>query len=306
MKRLYITGLAGMLGSNLAYLLKDKYEIYGCDRNKVAMSGIHSSVFDLLLEDQMEQEILTIKPDIIINTAAFVNVDGCEAQKDLAEAMNAKLPKRLVSVCKKISATLIQISSDAVYSDKEMDLHKEESEIDPVNVYGRTKYEGEKPVLAYEKGMVLRTNIYGFNVQDKFSFGEWILDALQNNKELRMVEDVYFSPILVNDLAEVIHLLIEKQIFGLYNACATGSISKYDFGIFMREIFHYPNAVIHKVSSKDLKLQAPRSKNMGMSNRKLKEMFNGIFRTPEESIEYFRELYEMGYQKKLKEFGGRF
>ena len=66
-------------------------------------------------------------------------------------------------------------------------------------------------MLKYKKGIVLRTNIYGFNIQDKCSFGEWILSAMQKNEMLRMVEDVRFSPILVNDVADVLIRLLKKR-----------------------------------------------------------------------------------------------
>ena len=233
-----------------------------------------------------------------------VNVDGCEKDSELARRMNAEVPQRIVNISEKTGATVIQISTDAVYKDTNDNLHKEESEVSPVNIYGQTKLNGEKPVLKYKKGIVLRTNIYGFNIQDKCSFGEWILSAMQKNEMLRMVEDVRFSPILVNDVADVIDKIIEKEIFGLFNVCATGSISKYDFGVYFSNVFGFVNARIEKIKSDDLKLIAPRSKNMGMNNERIGNELGMSIRTPYESIEYFKTLYDANYHKELKSFGG--
>lgn len=305
MKKIYITGLAGMLGSNLAYLLKNEYEIYGCDRNVLDdMEGVYGTVFDIAKEGLLEQELLRIRPDVIINTAALVNVDGCEQNLLLAESMNAKLPERIRKVCEHIEAHLIQISTDAVYQDSEGVLHKEEDAIEPQNEYAKTKYQGELCVQDYPMTTVIRTNVYGFNMRDKCSFGEWVLKAFQNGTELNMVEDVKFSPILVNDLSAVIHKIIEQQVYGLYNVCATGGISKYEFGIYMREIFDYPEAIIHKITSEQLHLKAPRSKNMAMDNHKICEKLQMKIRTPQESIEEFKRLYAEGYARKIKAFGG--
>lgn len=305
MKKIYITGLAGMLGSNLAYLLKNKYEIYGCDRNALdKLWDVRGEVFDISREGRLEQELLNIRPDVIINTAALVNVDGCEQDLALAKNMNAKLPERIRKVCEQIGAHLIQISTDAVYQDTEGELHKEEDMIGPKNQYAKTKYEGELCVLDYPMTTVIRTNIYGFNMREKCSFGEWVLKAFQNGTELNMVEDVIFSPILVNELSEIICEIIEKQVYGVYNVCATGGISKYEFGICMRETFGYPKAVIHKITSEELHLRAPRSKNMAMDNHKICEKLQKKIRTPRESIEEFKRLYDAGYARKIKAFGG--
>ena len=149
MKKIYITGIAGLLGSNLAYLLKDKYEIYGCDRNKVLMSGVKASAFDILCENEIEKELVEINPDVVINTVAYVNVDGCEKDSELARRMNAEVPQRIVNISEKTGATVIQISTDAVYKDTNDNLHKEESEVSPVNIYGQTKLNGEKLSLIH-------------------------------------------------------------------------------------------------------------------------------------------------------------
>ena len=187
---------------------------------------------------------------------------------------------------------MIYISTDAVFDGKEDKLYTESDITAPLNMYAKSKLEGECFVRQYERNLILRTNIYGVNVQKKKSFGEWVVTALENNEELNMFEDIFFSPILVNELAEVIDKCMQADLSGLYHACGTGSISKYDFGMKVKEVFGIETGKIHRTTSDIMNFKAPRSKNMGMSNEKLKDILNIQIRTPEESIEYFYQIYK--------------
>lgn len=304
MKKLYITGLAGMLGSNLAFLLKEKYEIAGVDQIPVTMPGVAASCFDMLEDDRLRQELMTVKPEIVIHTAAAVNVDRCEQEPEFAKRLNEDLTHKLATYCKELGIALIYISTDAVFEGAKPGLNSEEDETHPVNVYGETKLAGEQYTLGVENALVLRTNIYGFNVQSKYSFGEWIVDSLLSNQTLSMFEDIYFSPILVNELAEIIDLCINQKICGLYHACGTGAVNKYEFGLCVKEVFQISTGQILRSQSTQNELVAKRSKNMGMSNQKLRKRLGISIRTPRESIEQFYKLYQQRYQDQLIQFGG--
>lgn len=304
MKKIYITGLAGMLGSNLAFLLKEKYKVAGVDRIPVTMHGIEASCFDMLEEERLYEDLARVKPELVIHTAAAVNVDRCEQEPEFAKKLNETLTYSLANCCKMLGISLIYISTDAVFEGSIPGLYTEEDQPKPVNEYGKTKLAGEKYVLELENGLVLRTNIYGFNVQSKYSFGEWVVSCLLEGQTLSMFDDIYFSPILVNDLAQVIDLCINQEVCGLYHACGTGSVNKYEFGCYMKEVFHIQTGQIVRAQSSQHEFIAKRSKNMGMSNQRLSKLLGIRMRTPQESIELFYELYQQGYQNKLTQFGG--
>ena len=147
-------------------------------------------------------------------------------------------------------------------------------------------------MLTCDRNLVFRTNIYGQNIQDKKSFGEWIVSSLEEGKTLNMFEDIDFSPILVSDLAEIIYKALEVDLCGLYHVCATGCISKYEFGIKLKEIFNLHTGTINKAQSELMHFKAERSKHMGMSNEKIKKDLGIKIRTPEESIREFKRLYD--------------
>lgn len=303
MKKIYITGIAGLLGSNLAFKLSEKYTIYGGDIVTVNMPNIKTQTYNLLNYNKLHNNILATRPDIVIHAAAAVNVDSCEERPKFAYKMNADLTGEIAKLCRTNHIKMIYISTDAVFNGAASSAYEEDSPVNPINIYGKTKLMGETYVLDVNN-LVLRTNIYGYNLQNKNSFGEWILNSLANNETLNMFEDIKFSPLLVNELAHIIDLAIEKDIIGLYHACGTGGISKYDFGCQIREIFNLSKGNIIKSTSTEYILKAKRSLNMVMSNDKIKKCLGISIRTPIESIKFFKELYDNCYPQRLKVFGG--
>lgn len=302
--KIFITGLAGMLGSNIAYELHNMYDVSGVDVIKVDMPRIISYQFDMLDINKLKECLYEIKPDVIIHTAAAVNVDQCEVDPTHAYELNVTLTQYICEIADEIKAKVIYISTDAVFDGESSELYCEEDLVNPINVYGTTKLQGETIVSQYVNNLVLRTNIYGFNIQSKNSFGEWIYKSLMDDRELNMFEDIDFSPILVNDLASVISLLIRQDRKGLFHVCGTGCITKYEFGCKLKEVFQIASGSIRKSLSSSFDFKAKRSKHMGMNNGLVSDILNIRLPDPEESIEKFYALYCSGYSEKLKKFGG--
>lgn len=300
MKKVLITGMSGLLGGNIAYLLKDKYDIVGVDLLQSNITGAKLYIADILKEGCIEDIILNEKPDIIVHCMAMVNVDACEENEELADKMNAKITGEIVRCANKINSKVIYISTDAVFDGEDEKLYTEEDTPNPVSVYAMTKLNGEKLVLNVERNVVLRTNIYGYNIIDKNSFGEWVLSSLYDDQTLNMFTDVMYSPILVNDLSEIIDKIIEKNVSGLFHACATGAISKYNFGILIKKIFGIELGAIVPCSVNDFNFKAKRTKNMSMDNSTLCNILGISIPNPEQSINKFKKLYDENYNLLLK------
>lgn len=290
--KIYIAGILGMLGYNIANTLKDRCDIVGMDIVDLHIDNIKywkGSLYDM---ERVEGHILTEAPDVLIHTAAMVNVDKCEVEPQIAENLNVNVTRDLAKICNKNKIKMIYISTDAVFDGEKARLYTEEDSTNPINVYGKTKLKGEQYVLAYKDNVVLRTNIYGKNIQKKNSLGEWIYNELINSHTINMFSDIDFSPILVNELAEIIYLIIKKDISGLYHACGTGCITKYEFGVRLKEIFGIKTGEIVKSISDFANFSAKRSKHMGMSNEKLKKALGIEISTPEEGLYKFYEIME--------------
>lgn len=290
--RVYITGIAGLLGNNIVKKLINRCEITGVDILDIKIPNISYEKFSLYETERLYEHIKHIKPDVVIHTAAAVNVDECEENPGWAYKLNQEVTGNIAEICNSLGVKMLYISSDAVFDGEKEDLYKETDRVNPINIYAKTKLGGEKFVLQYDQNLVFRTNIYGINIQNKKSFGEWIISSLEEDKTLNMFEDIDFSPILVSDLAEIIYRALEKNLSGLYHVCGTGTISKYEFGMYVKEIFGFKTGNINKTNSDTMNFKAKRSKHMGMSNEKISRDLNIDIRSPKESIQEFKRLYD--------------
>mgnify|MGYP001244308042 CR=1 FL=1 len=299
MASILVTGIAGMLGSNIAYLLRQRHTICGVDRNDVHIEGTHTVKDSVLNVALLSNLIDEHNVDTLIHCAAIVNVDACEIHPDYAEIVNVIMTDNIAWLCREKHVKMIYISSDAVYSGEKEGLNSEDDVPAPISIYGKTKLAAEAVVLKRPGNLVLRTNMYGFNYREKLSFSEWLLKSLSEGAELNMFYDILFSPLLVNHLVDVLEQCINKDLTGLYNAGCTGAISKYDLGVAFSKAFHLPNE-IKRGSMKDFQFKAPRTKNMGLDNTKLKQALGIELQTPLEEVEAFRALYEQGYGERLK------
>lgn len=287
MKKVYITGIAGLLGSNLVNILQQNYQVYGADIVDVGFANVNYDHIDLSNVNELRQSILTYKPDVLIHTVAIVNVDLCEEDVNLAERINVILTKNIYEICEENHIKMIYISSDSVFDGTSEKLYDEQDKVGPLNVYAKTKYEGECWTLKNKNNLVLRTNIYGLNLQKKNSFGEWVINELEQDHEINMFTDIDFSPILVTDLACIIDKCIQNSLCGLYHVCATGAITKYEFGVYLKEQFGIKSGIIKKNTSDVAHFKAQRPKHMGLSNKKICDDLKLSIRTPRESIDEF-------------------
>lgn len=300
MKNIFVTGISGMLGSNIAHILRDRYNVFGVDLSAIEMDRVCSyqgSIFDV---DVIKECLIRNNIEVFIHCAALVNVDECEECPDYAHDLNYAITKKLADMCAALNVKFVFISTDAVFDGRKMDyLYTEEDPTAPISVYGKTKAQAEESVLVHDGNLVIRTNIYGYNYQEKNSFGEWVISALQSGEQLNMFYDIFFSPILVNELTEVLDVMLQRDVSGLYHVCSTGSICKYDMGCLFKKYFG-GTGTITKGSMKDHQFKGPRTQNMGLDNTKIRELLGIHISTPEESVKRFKQLYDEKYGYQLK------
>lgn len=290
--KIYVTGIAGLLGYGICAALKENARITGIDVWDLEIPGVSYQKISLFDMERVEEDIAKARPDILIHTAALVNVDECEEKPQDAEKLNVEVTEQLAGICNRHQIKMVYISTDAVFDGKDARLYTETDPTGPMNVYGKTKLAGEGAVLAYPGNLVFRTNLYGINLQEKQSFGEWIRDSLMNDQTLHMFTDIDFSPIEARELAGLIDMACQKNLCGLYHACGTGRITKYDFAVKLKDVFQIESGNIQKATSDGAGLKAKRSKHMGMSNRKLREDLQVEISTPEEGIVRFYHLWK--------------
>ena len=300
MERIVITGGSGLAGANIAKTLVSKFDVYGIyNTNKVEMKGVDFRQVDLSREADLEV-IGQLKPSVIIHCAAFANLDGCEQDPERAYRDNVIASVNIARTAKKIGAYLIHISTDSVF-DGERGNYKETDTANPINVYGRTKLQAEKEVLGVcPVCAVVRTNFYGWNKREKLSMAEWMLDKLENGQKLTGFGDVYFSPLLVNDLADTLPELYESRYSGVIHIAGGQTCSKLEFAHLMAKVFGLEEDLIEPVSVEDLNLPAPRGKNISLNVSKAQSLLRAPLSGAEEGLKKMKYLRESGYVEELK------
>ncbi|SFM09341.1 dTDP-4-dehydrorhamnose reductase [Halanaerobium salsuginis] len=278
MGAILLVGSSGQLGLELQKQLKDKnFEYITLDLPK----------FDITELDLVIEKITNEKLDIIINCAAYTDVDGCENNKETAFKVNALGAKNLAIAAEKIGAKLVHVSTDYIFNGQGEKPYKEYEHSSPQTVYGKSKLLGEKYVEQFSsKFFIFRTAwLYG----DGNNFVRTMLRLAEENEELNVVNDQIGSPTSTVDLAKTIIDLMETEHYGLYHATCEGQCSWYDFA---KKIFEIKNIDIKvsPVSSDEFKRAAERPKYSVLDNYMLKLIDKNNFRYWEESLEEYLEM----------------
>lgn len=302
-----ITGVSGLMGNNLAYYFKNKYEILGlyC-AHPVSISEIKTKKCNLLHHDSTGKIIQQFDPSIIIHCASLTNVDQCESNPELTNKINIISTKSIVEIISEKDVKLIYISTDSVYDGIGGNFSESDS-INPLNCYGRSKYEGELEVLRKKESVVLRTNLFGWNIQEKRSLGEWILNELKSGRKIQGFKDACFSTIYTLELARVIDMVIQSQLCGIYNCGGTDLCSKYDFAMKIADRFSLDKELIAPISIDDFSFKAKRGKNLSLNVGKLQKALDYKLPTIDQSIDKFYRDYKCGLPEEIKQqrFKGR-
>ena len=262
--KILITGANGMLAKSVRKRLEG---------NEIICTDVED--LDITNEEAVKEFVAKVKPEYIINCAAFTAVDKAETAGEIVEKINADGPRNLAKAAKENDSVLVHVSTDYVFGG-ELDVEKDYKEDDsknPVTVYGITKLHGEEAIEEnLDKYYIFRTAwLYG----DGNNFVRTMLKLGEEKDELNVVSDQHGSPTYAEDLANFIGEAIEKKIpYGIYNATNEGYTTWYDF---TKAIFEYAGIVcrVNPVTTEEyIKMmkvtQAKRPKNSQMSKEKLK------------------------------------
>ena len=224
---------------------------------------------DITNLEAVKKCVSEVKPDYIINCAAYTAVDKAETEEELAYKINAIGPKNLAIASKENGVTLVHISTDYVFGGSKpvTEDYEENDEKAPQAVYGTTKLEGEKFIeKECDKYYIFRTAwLYG----DGKNFVKTMLNLAETHDEVKVVNDQHGSPTYAVDLASIIHQAVNKKIpFGTYNSTNLGYTTWYDFTKKIYEIKNV-NCKVIPVTSEEFASPAKRPKNSQMSKEKL-------------------------------------
>jgi dTDP-4-dehydrorhamnose reductase len=223
MKRILITGINGQLGQELQQTLAE-YDVIGVGRE----------MLDLTQPDKISQMMDEVRPDLVINAAAYTAVDKAESEPEIAKATNAIAPGILAKEAQKMGVPLIHISTDYVFDGSQSRPYLDTDTTNPLGVYGQSKLAGEQAIReSCNLHIILRTAwVYG--VGGKGNFVKTMLKLGAEREEIRVVADQVGSPTWTGDLASAIAQLLPQlspEIAGTYHYTNSGVASWYDFAV---------------------------------------------------------------------------
>lgn len=299
---LLVTGASGLLGANLLSVARGLgHDAAGItNQHALQVPGTKSFQADLTESGPTRELISSLKPTQIIHCAAATNVDWCEDHPHEAEKINAHASGVLAEIACELGAQFVYISTDSVFNG-ERGCYGEGDEPGPVNCYAKSKLLGEQAALRSHPGaLIVRVNIYGWNVQPKLSLAEWILQQLRASETVPGFTDVSFTPILVNDLSERLLMMLAQRLTGTYHVSGSEKVTKYEFARRVAAVFGFDDAKVLPTQLAEARLRAPRPRNTSLDTVKISSVLGSAMPSVDEGLHRFRALEQQGYVNQLK------
>lgn len=309
--RILITGASGLLGANVALeAMSAGHTVFGIgNRSPLNTQDFVVLTANLLDPGELDRVLEQSQPDWVVHCAALANLEDCEKDPVLARRINSELPGILAERCRVGGARLLHVSTDAVFDGQKSHTeppYTETDEPNPRNVYAQSKLEGEHTVAgANPDALIARVNLFGFSPSGRRSLAEFFLYHLMASKPVKGFTDVFFCPMLVNDIAHIFFKMLAtdssgRELSGLYHVFSAEALSKYDFGVRIAERFGLDAGLIAPVSVEAGGLLAARSPNLRMSVNKLSTDLGEDLPAFSPMLERFYTLYQEGYPQRLR------
>jgi dTDP-4-dehydrorhamnose reductase len=271
--KILLIGKKGLLGQEIVQVFNNP-DNAGVNAGNEFFAMGHQD-FDITDKTAVKEILNDIKPNLVINTAAFTYVDECEVKKNFVMEVNGYANGNLADICGKLNAHLLYLSTDYVFDGKKRDGYKEDDEPSPVNTYGESKLLGEQLIQENtDKFFIIRTSwLFGMHGRN---FVKTMLELSAEKNEITVVDDQFGKPTFTPDLAKGIYDFISKDkeklpASGIYHMVNEGAVSWYEFAKNIFEIKGLKNKII-PVSTDKLSRPAKRPAFSVLLNTKLPKL----------------------------------
>ena len=298
MMNILVTGSSGMLGLDVVMELCRHYHVFGLDHRNDSTQPIPIYRLNITERERVEEAITKVHPHVIVHTAAYTDVDGCEQNQELAFAVNSEATRYLAEASQAAGAQLIFLSSDYVFDGSKKEPYQEDDCAKPRSVYGESKWKAEQFLISHDiNALIIRTS-WLFGAKGK-NFFRSILNQAAQSETLKVVDDQKGAPTYTKDLAHAIKILIDRWQSGIrlngchvYHIANSGSTTWYDAAKIILGKAGC-RAKLSRISSKDLDRPAERPKNSVFDLSKVRREFGIELRTWEDALDdYWHESLE--------------
>ena len=269
-KKILITGSNGLLGQKLVQLLTamPNVALFATARGKNRLpitSGYTYFSLDVTNESEINQLISTVKPDVVIHTAAMTNVDQCEVERELCWELNVKAVESLIKACAENNVFLCHLSTDFIF-DGIAGPYDENAQPNPISYYGESKLAAENLIRASNiKWAIARTVlVYGIvSDMSRTNIILWLKKSLEDGKTINVVTDQFRTPTLAEDLAMGCWLIAKNEAQGIFNISGKDLLTPYDMAVKTADYFGLDKALINQADSSNFSQTAKRPPRTG-------------------------------------------
>ena len=269
-QKLLIIGGSGLLAINWACIVRNDFRVVlGLHNRIICIDGVEAERISIDSIEHLQSDLNRINPDIIINAAAITSIESCEENFKQARDVNIDAACNIAIICEELNIKLVQISSDHIFSGEEK-FTTENASPAPVNNYAITKYKAEIVVRNNNpSSLIIRTNFFGWGTDYRHSFSDFILNNLRNNHQVNLFSDIFYTPILIDELVIIVHELLDQNNCGIFNVVGDERLSKYDFGLKVADCFGLRPSLINSITYQEQSNSVLRPRDMSLSNLKL-------------------------------------
>jgi len=291
-----LTGCHGLLGQRIIQSITADTRVTGIDVDDTAL--IHGKRFTYSRLDITNRKAALdfcgdVQPDVIINAAAFTDVDACESSRERCWRINAAGAEHLAHCAQKYKAKLIHISTDYIFNGGK-ELYAESDRAAPLNYYGRAKLAGENAVRTGGGAWaIIRTStLYDVDrLKGRTDFVSWIIGSLQQGEPVRVVTDQWGNPTLARSLAAAVWRIIALKKSGIFHIAGKDVIDRYTFSRAVAALFDLDENLITPVTTGELGQAARRPLKIGLDVAKAENELNMRMMRVNEGLKAFKTEY---------------
>jgi dTDP-4-dehydrorhamnose reductase len=283
-----ITGASGLLGSKLlTFACASGHEVHSIFYEH-SIPEAHTQRLDITDQPAVEKTFADNSPEVVIHAASITDLDLCEQKPELAYKVNVAATGFLAEACRKRGSHLIYVSTDYVF-DGEHGNYEEHDEVNPVNVYGRSKLLGEIEVMqkAGEFCIARTSVVFGWGRKHRPNFATWVYEKLRAGEEINVVTDQYATPTLSSDLARMLLEAAERRMSGIYHLSGSTRSNRYEFAVLLARKFRLDEKLLNQVKREAVQWIAKRPFDSSLSVAKAQEAFNNKPRTLNKALDEF-------------------
>jgi dTDP-4-dehydrorhamnose reductase len=290
--KILITGANGLLGQKLVEQLvqQGKFDVIATGRGACRLSGLGFTYqpLDIENEQEVEETLADLRPEVIIHGAAMTHVDECEKHQEACYRANVLATKYLIATAEKIQSHFIFVSTDFIFSGLDgQNPYTEEAKPDPVNYYGQTKLDGEELLKRSRlKWAIARTVlVYGLaNDLSRSNIILWVKSSLEAGKQIQVVDDQVRTPTLAEDLAAGCILMAQQGATGIFNISGSELLTPYQMAMETADYFGLNKELIVRTDSTQFTQPARRPMKTGFVIEKAKNQLGYRPKTFREGI----------------------